>query len=271
MDKKICFVGGGNMAEAMVAGLINEKYNTDLISVIDRNEDKLSALKSNYGVNIYQAYGDVISQSDVVILAIKPQQMANLIADIRELIDNQLIVTVAAGIEVSVYEKLFAKPISFARVIPNTPSSLGYGATGIYYNAKVTKEQQKCVVAIMQTMGIAEIVDDEAMIDVIAACAGSGPAYYLQFMEYMVNAAVKCGLDKEKAENLIAQTCLGAAQMAKHSGQSIAKLRKNVTSKKGITAEALNVFEQSDLSRIVEDAINANINRAKEISKELSD
>ncbi|MGQ4001433.1 pyrroline-5-carboxylate reductase [Francisellaceae bacterium CB300] len=269
MNKKICFIGGGNMAEAMIAGLINKEYNSSLISVIDRNKDKLEALKNKYGVMTCQSYGSAIKQSDVVILAIKPQQMASLIAEIKDDIENQLIITVAAGIEVEVYEKLFAKKVALARVIPNTPSSLGFGATGIYFNVNVSEEQKDCVNAIMESMGIVEIVDDEAMLDVIAACASSGPAYYLQFMEHMVNAATKLGLDNKKAEHLVVQTCLGAAQIAKHSGQSISKLRENVTSKKGITAEALNVFEKSDLAGIVENAIVANINRAKEISKEL--
>ncbi len=271
MNKEICFIGGGNMAEAMIAGLINKEYDPNLISVIDKNQDKLTSLENNYGVKIHSSYNDVIERRDIIILAIKPQQMADLIADIKDSISNQLIVTVAAGIEVEVYEKLFAKKVAFARVIPNTPSSLGFGATGVYFNSNVLEEQKSCVNNIMKSMGIIEVVDDEAMIDIIAACASSGPAYYLQFMEHMVNAATKSGLDKEKAEHLVVQTCLGAAQIAKHSEQSISKLRENVTSKKGITAEALNVFEKSNLGGMVENAIDANINRAKEISKELSE
>jgi pyrroline-5-carboxylate reductase len=269
MNKKICFVGGGNMAEAMIAGLISKNYDSRLISVVDRNQDKLSALKDNYDVMTYQSYRSIISDSDVIILAIKPQQMGSLITEIKTYIKDQLIITVAAGIEVKVYESLFAKQVAFARVMPNTPASLGYGATGVYFNRNVSASQQDVAESILQTMGIVEVVDDEYKVDIVAACSGSGPAYFFAFMEYLVSATTKKGLDSEQAKRLVIQTCLGAAKMAQASNQSIATLRQNVTSKKGITAEALNVFEKSDLVGIVENAIDVNISKAKEISRDL--
>ena len=269
MNKKICFIGGGNMAEAMIAGLVSKKYDASLISVIDRNQNKLSALKNNYGVMTYQLYGSVIKQSDVVILAIKPQQMAGLILDIKDNIDRQLVITVAAGIGVEIYESLFSKQVAFARAMPNTPASLGYGATGVYFNNNVSALQKNVAENILQTMGIVEVVDDEYKIDVVAACSGSGPAYFFAFMEYLVSATTKKGLDSEQVKRLVIQTCLGASKMAQASNHSIGTLRENVTSKKGITAEALDVFEKANLARIVDNAIDANIARAKEISKEL--
>lgn len=270
MDKKICFIGGGNMAEAMIAGLVNKKYDANLVSVIDRNQDKLSALKNKYGIKTYLSYSDVVSESDVVILAIKPQQMGTLIAEIKDSIDKQLIMTVAAGIDVAVYEKLFDKQIAFVRTMPNTPAGIGYGATGVYLNNNVSLSQKDTVVNILQTMGVVEIVDEEYKINTVAACSGSGPAYFFAFMEHMVTAATKQGLDSKQAEQLVMQTCLGAAKMAQASTQSIATLRQNVTSKKGTTAEALNVFEKANLATIVEEALTANIDRSQEISKELS-
>jgi pyrroline-5-carboxylate reductase len=271
MNKKICFIGGGNMAEAMIAGLISKRYDANLIKVVDRNENKLSTLKDNYGVMTFQSYKDVISNSDVIILAIKPQQMASLIVSIKDSIDNQLIITVAAGIDVAVYEKLFAKQVAFARAMPNTPAGIGYGATGVYFNDNVGTLQKDVVVNILQAMGIVEVVDEESKINIVAACSGSGPAYFFAFMEHMVAAATKKGLDSEQAKRLVMQTSLGAAKMAQASNQSISELRKNVTSKKGITAEALSIFEKSNLAEIVENAIDANISRAIEISKELSE
>ena len=270
MNKRICFIGGGNMAEAMIAGLISKKYDANLISVIDRNQDKLVALKNNYNVITYQSYSDVIKQSDVIILAIKPQQMANLIVDIKDSISNQLIMTVAAGIAVKIYEKLFAKKIAFARTMPNTPAGFGYGATGVYFNTNVCASQKGIAEKILQAMGIVEVVDEEYKIDIVAACSGSGPAYFFAFMEYMVAAATRKGLDGGQAKRLVIQTCLGAAEMSQASEQSIAVLRENVTSRKGITAEALAVFEKSNLAEIIEKAVEANMGRAKEISIELS-
>ncbi|QLE79537.1 pyrroline-5-carboxylate reductase [Francisella sp. Scap27] len=270
MIKSICFIGGGNMAEAMISGMVNSSYESQSICVVDRNELKRESLKSKYGIRVSVDLIEEVEKADILVLAIKPQQMSELILEIKDTVKDQLIVTVAAGIEVVVYEKLFSKPICISRTIPNTPSSIGFGATGIYFNENVTKDHEEQVINMMSSIGIVEVVEKESMIDVIAACASSGPAYYLQFMECMVAAVVKQGLDKEKAERLVIQTCLGAAQMAKQSDKSISTLRENVTSKKGITAAALNVFEKSNLGDIVREAIDANIDRANELSKEIS-
>ena len=271
MIKSICFIGGGNMAEAMISGMVNSNYESQSICVVDRNELKRESLKSKYGIRVSVNLIEEVEKADILVLAIKPQQMSELILEIKDTVKDQLIVTVAAGIEVVVYEKLFSKPVCILRTIPNTPSSIGFGATGIYFNENVTKDHEEQVINMMSSIGIVEVVEKESMIDVIAACASSGPAYYLQFMECMVAAVVKQGLDKEKAERLVIQTCLGAAQMAKQSDKSISTLRENVTSKKGITAAALNVFEKSNLGDIVREAIDANIDRANELSKEISE
>lgn len=269
---KICFIGGGNMASAMIAGMVAHGYNAQDIIVFDRNEEKLQNLVQKYSIKTSNYLIDTVKQADILILSIKPQGMADLIKQIRDFVtDRQIIVTVAAGIETKAYEKLFAKEVSFVRSIPNTPSSLGYGATGIYFNDNVNDTSKKMIVDIMKTMGVVTVVEDEKEIDVIAAVASSGPAYYFQFMEHMINAAIKRGLEKSQAEKLVAQTCLGAAQMALNSDQDIATLRKNVTSKNGITFEALQTFEKFDLGDIVDRAIQANTDRAKELTQEFSD
>ncbi|APC91056.1 MULTISPECIES: pyrroline-5-carboxylate reductase [Francisella] len=268
---KICFIGGGNMAAAMIAGMTSHGYKSQDIIVFDRNEHKRLSLYNKYNIGVSNSLLDTVKCADILILAIKPQNMPDLIKDIRESITSrQVIVTVAAGIQTNAYERLFNKEISFARTIPNTPSSLGYGATGIYFNGNITANKKAIVIDIMQTIGIVTVVKDEKEIDIIAAIASSGPAYYFQFMEHMVNAAVKQGLDKSQAEKLVAQTCLGAAQMALNSDEDMSALRKNVTSKKGITYEALITFEKFELGRIIDNAIQANIARAQELAKEFS-
>ncbi|MEY8702920.1 pyrroline-5-carboxylate reductase family protein, partial [Francisella philomiragia] len=134
----------------------------------------------------------------------------------------------------------------------------------------ISEDDRSEVICIMRTMGEVVVVDKEDEIDVIAAIASSGPAYYFQFMEHMVNAAVKRGLSKQQAEKLVAQTCLGAAQMALKSDEDMATLRKNVTSKKGITFEALCTFERFSLGEIIDNAIQANITRAQQLAQEFS-
>ncbi|ASG68568.1 pyrroline-5-carboxylate reductase [Francisella halioticida] len=269
---KICFIGSGNMASAMIAGMVAHGYNTQDIVIFDRNEEKCQNLVQKYSIRISNSLVETVKQADVLILAIKPQGMVDLIKEIRDFITaGQIIVTVAAGIETNAYEKLFGKEISFVRTIPNTPSSLGYGATGVYFNNNVNDTSKNLIIDIMKTMGTVTVAEDEKEINVIAAIASSGPAYYFQFMEHMINAAIKRGLGKLQAEKLVAQTCLGAAQMVLNSDGDIATLRKNVTSKKGITFEALKTFEKFDLGNIVDKAIQSNINRAKELTKEFSD
>ncbi|QIV94099.1 pyrroline-5-carboxylate reductase [Allofrancisella frigidaquae] len=272
MNTKICFLGGGNMAKAMISGLVKSNFNPTNITVIDRNLDKLKILSNKYGVEVSKPLSDAIAESDIIVLAIKPQQMGELIKSIKEYVSGtQLIISVAAGIQIGVYTKLFGKEVALARVIPNTPSSLGYGATGIYFNENVDSKQRNIVMDVMSAMGIIVVVDNEDKIDVVAACASSAPAYYLQFMEHMVKAAVKNGLAEDQASILVIQSCLGAAQMALNSGDSIETLRKNVTSKKGITAEALKVFEDFGLEVIVDKAIKANIRRSQELTKEFGE
>ncbi|MBK2026349.1 pyrroline-5-carboxylate reductase [Francisella philomiragia] len=268
---KVCFIGGGNMAAAMIAGMVNHGYDGQDVIVFDRNEDKRENLVSRYGIRSSDSLLESIAIADIIILAVKPQGMISLIRDIRDHTrDDQTIVTVAAGIKTNDYERMFAKNISFARTIPNTPSSLGYGATGIFFNKNISDDDKSEVINIMKTMGEVAVVEKEDEIDVIAAIASSGPAYYFQFMEHMVNAAVKRGLDKQQAEKLVAQTCLGAAQMALKGDEDMATLRKNVTSKKGITFEALYTFEKFDLGGIIDDAIQANITRAGQLAQEFS-
>ncbi|AJC49579.1 pyrroline-5-carboxylate reductase [Allofrancisella guangzhouensis] len=266
---RICFLGGGNMAKAMISGLVKSSFNPKNITVIDRNIDKLEALYSEYMIEISKPLSEAIAESEVIILAIKPQQMGELIKSIKNYVSSShLIISVAAGIQVAIYAKLFGKDIALARAIPNTPSSLGYGATGIYFNDSVDAKQKNIVINIMSSMGITVVVDTEYKIDVIAACASSGPAYYLQFMEYMIESAVKNGLARSQASILVLQTCLGTAHMALNSGDSIEILRESITSKKGITSEALKIFEESNLRGIVDKAIKANIKRSKELTNE---
>ena len=269
MTEKICFIGGGNMAQAMIAGLVNKGFIAQNITVVDRNKSKCDFLKSRYKIKLLDNVSKAITESNILILAIKPQQMLELIASIKDdVTPEHLIITVAAGIQVFIYEKIFSKEIVLARVMPNMPSRVGYGATGIYFNKNINLKHRDIVTKIMQAIGIAVVVDKEEHIDVIAASAGSGPAYYLQFIEHLIESSIRHGLNKEQAKNLLVQTCLGTVQMILQSDKDLQTLRENVTSKKGITAEALKVFADFNLGEIVDKAIQANIDRSKELSKE---
>ncbi|MFC4893171.1 pyrroline-5-carboxylate reductase [Pseudofrancisella aestuarii] len=269
MDFKVCFVGGGNMAGSMISGLVEDGFYPSNITVFDRNLDKLKKLAEVYGVSFSQNLEEMVSNNHVVVLAVKPQQMEGIVLQIKEVIkeNNNFIITVAAGISSSVYKSLFGFDVSLARVMPNTPASIRCGASGIFLNLNVSDREKEIVEYMMRTMGVIVIVDEEYKIDVVTACAGSAPAYFLLFMECVIDEARRMGLSSVQAKLLVTQTALGAAKMAMRSDDDIEVLRSKITSKGGTTAESLRVFEDKGIKNIVAKAMQANIRRSKELTE----
>ena len=272
MNFKLSFLGGGNMATSMIAGLVADGFEAKNITVFDRNADKLERLNSNYGVQTTLDINEAVNISEMIVLSVKPQQMTEVASKFSDIVvnDNKYIVTVAAGLSIAFYEKIFSEKTAVARVMPNTPSSVKSGAAGIYFNANVSDLEKEQVEYMMNTMGVSVVVDTESKIDVVAACAGSAPAYFLLFMENMIKEAIEMGLTAEQAKSLVVTTMFGTAKMAQQSDEEISTLRKNVTSKGGTTAEALRVFNESGLEKITAKAMQANVNRSKELSEELN-
>ncbi|APC97151.1 pyrroline-5-carboxylate reductase [Francisella frigiditurris] len=269
MDFKVCFVGGGNMAGSMISGLVEDGFYPSNITVFDRNLDKLKKLAEVYGVSFSQNLKEMVSNNHVVVLAVKPQQMEDVVSQIKEVVreNSNFIITVAAGISSSVYKSLFGFDVSLARVMPNTPASIRCGASGIFLNPNVSDREKEIVEYMMRTMGVIIIVDEEYKIDVVTACAGSAPAYFLLFMECVIDEARRMGLSSEQAKLLVTQTALGAAKMAMRSDDDIEVLRNKITSKGGTTAESLKIFDDGGIKDLVAKAMQANIRRSKELTE----
>ena len=269
--KKIGFIGGGNMANSLISGLIASGHSAQQIWVSDPDQEKLSALATSMHINTSATNDALISEVDVVVLAVKPQAMAeviqNSIASFNKA--NILLVSIAAGINQQSLSKWLGKNKSIVRCMPNTPALVQTGATGLHANNNVNAEQRDLAENIMRSVGIAVWVDSEAELDAVTAVSGSGPAYFFLLMEAMEKSALELGLTKHTAQLLIEQTALGAARIALESTESPGALRKRVTSPGGTTEQAIKTFEQGGFTDLVKQALQAANDRSIALSKEL--
>lgn len=273
MTHKIVFIGGGNMASSLISGLINAGWAGGQITVVDHNADKCESLTSEYGVHaITEPAADTLD-ADALVLAVKPQVMGQTVRDLAGRIGEHrpLVISVAAGISLAALHKWLGAGFACVRAMPNTPSLLGVGATGLYADDGVSADQRQLADDITRTAGITSWVAREELIDAVIATSGSGPAYFFAFMEAMQKGAIELGLPENNARELVLQTALGAARMALESGDDPATLRAKVTSKGGTTAEALQHFAEGDLERLVAGAMTASSTRAGEMAQELID
>jgi len=265
----IGFIGSGNMAEALIKGIIRAGvYLPRDIYISDVLPDRLEMLVAKYGVQRAQDNGALASTADTIILSVKPQMLATVLEEIKTNIGkNSLIVSIAAGKRIAaITDALGDMPV--VRVMPNTPALVGEGASALYANKKAKKKLPE-VVKLFSAVGRAVVVEDEDLIDAVTAVSGSGPAYYFLLMEEMIKAGIEMGLPADVVKDLVLQTAKGAAMLALEAdknGESPADLRRKVTSPKGTTEAAMEVFAKGDLG----DIINAGVKRAQARSKELS-
>ena len=266
---KVGFIGAGNMAASILGGLIQSGLPAASIYVSNRSAGKLDALKEKYPtINTTHDNAEVVNNVDYVLLAVKPQIMSTACADFKDLdLSNKCAISVAAGVTCETLNKLLGADTPVVRSMPNTPSLIGYGATGLYANDKVSKQQRDATSAIFDAVGKSIWVDDEDLMDVVTAVSGSGPAHYFLFMESVVQGGMDLGLPEETARELAAQTALGAAAMVQQNGDTeIGQLRRNVTSPGGTTAAALDTLNEHKLPEIVKKALEASVKRGKELA-----
>ncbi|RLV58261.1 pyrroline-5-carboxylate reductase [Parashewanella curva] len=266
---KICFIGSGNMTRSIVSGLVSSGYSTELIETTNPSLPKLEAMKADFGVKVSQDNEQAVKNSDVVVLGVKPQLMQSVCEALSHLdLSKKLIITIAAGIPCQRYHDYFKQQINLIRTMPNTPTQIGVGVTGIYAPAEITDTQKQCCESIMKTGGEVVWVDEESELNQVIALAGSSPAYFFLFMEAMIEAGEKMSLPKEQVGLMVQQAALGAAEMVKQNPNlSAAQLRQNVTSKGGTTAKAIETFEQGGIRSLVDNAMTNCINRAEEMEK----
>jgi len=267
MNSTIGFIGAGNMNSAIIGGLIKSGMSPEQVIVSNPSNPKLTHLAETFGVKTTSDNKAVAEQADVIIIGVKPHYVADVCAEISDLVSNTLIISVAAGVSMLKIAEHFTPSQAIIRVMPNTPSLVGKGATGLCPNPHASSEQTQMAKSIFETVGITEVINDEALMDLVTAISGSGPAYFFYIIEAMVKEAVQQGMPEEQAKALIYQTAAGAAEMLQQSDLSPEQLRKNVTSPGGTTAAALDSLTQDDVSRSIQRAVVAAVRRGNELGK----
>jgi len=269
--KKIVFIGGGNMGEALISGLlISKQWIPSEIVVTDRRTSALEALQQKYNVQTETDNVKAIDQAAIILLAVKPQQMVSVLQEIgTHITAHQLVLSIAAGISCASIEKFLAPEVPVIRVMPNTPALIGAAASALTQGRAATPAHLKIAEHILSTSGIVVTVP-ETMMDAVTAISGSGPAYVFYVAEAMKEAAQSLGLSSEIADKLIRQTILGAGRMLASSPEEPQELRRRVTSPGGTTEAALHVMEQGQLKSIFAKALQRAAERSLELSQEAS-
>lgn len=267
--KKISFIGAGNMSKAIISGLVEKGYSAANIMASNPSEGKLIALKDSLDINITHNNQEAIDFADIVILAVKPQLMQSVCEDFTLTNPNTLFVSIAAGLSVKRLADFLPDQAQIVRVMPNTPSAIGLGMSGIYATSAISEQQVTLVEQIMQSVGKTLVVNKENDINTVIAAAGSSPAYFFLIAEVMQQAAIEMGLDKGAARLLVEQAMLGSASlMSHHSDLELSELRSQVTSKGGTTAKAVESLQQDNIDKMFANAMQAAVTRAKEMSEQ---
>lgn len=271
-ETKIGFIGAGNMASALIGGLIKHGSRPERLMAFDPDTAKTGALNGRFSIRAAENNARLVRECDIVVLAVKPQLMRGVLAPLAQIMPATppLIVSIAAGIRIASIEKWLGRSLAVIRVMPNTPALVGVGAAALYANEHTGDEQRRAADALMQSVGIAAWVDDERQLDTVTGLSGSGPAYFMLFMQAMVEAAVERGLARDTARALVLQTCRGAAELARESGESLEQLRTNVTSPGGTTERGLETMRAAAIEAIIGSAVKAASDRADELATTLA-
>ncbi|MBA7504673.1 Pyrroline-5-carboxylate reductase [subsurface metagenome] len=265
-EMKITIIGGGNMGEAMLSAILKKGLSTpQAISVSDIDEARRQYLGQEYGVAAVSSNQLAVTKGEVVVLAIKPQNLIEVMTELNgQLKSNQLVLSIIAGARINTL-RLGLNHSRVVRAMPNMPAQIGEGISVWTATTEVTQQQKEWASSILGAMGKAIYVDDEKYIDMATAVSGSGPAYFFLMVESLVNAAVQIGLPYDTAQELVLQTILGSGHVIQRSGKSPAELRRMVTSPGGTTAEALLQLEKGKFNDLIMQAVSAAYDKAKRL------
>lgn len=265
---KIAFLGGGNMAAALIGGLLKTAWPAARIVVAEPVAERADWLKAQFGVAVKASGAELPTDSDALVLAVKPQQMAAALAGLA-LKPGAVVVSIAAGVRLATLQRLLGKHLAYVRTMPNTPALLGAGITGLFAPAGTSSDARALAERLLAAAGACVWVQQEEQLDAVTALSGSGPAYFFLLVEALRDAGTALGLSAEVAAQLAAQTCVGAARMVGESGLDVAQLRANVTSKGGTTEAAVNHLESAGLRAIFSEALQQADARAKALGDAL--
>jgi pyrroline-5-carboxylate reductase len=269
-DTILSFIGGGNMAGSLIAGLITDGWNPASIRVSDSDNRQLERLSQRFPIMTTSDNAQAVKDADVVIMAVKPQVMEGVASALAASVSSKqpLVISIAAGIPEAALRQWLGDKTAIVRCMPNTPAMVQSGATAMYANPFVTDEQRSIAESILRAVGIIIWVDDEAMMDAVTALSGSGPAYIFLFLEALQSAGRELGFSGETAYLLALQTVFGAAKMALESEEDAATLRQRVTSPGGTTEHAISTFQEGGFEKLVSKALHAAAERSRELAKE---
>ena len=266
----IAFIGGGNMASALIAGLLREGFGADRITVVEHNAEAQQHLRNEFRVTVSGDLDAAAVAADVVVLAVKPQQLKAVAEQLLPLLENQLVVSIAAGVRAASLSAWLGDYALVVRTMPNTPAMIGAGVTALFALPAVSMAQRKQAETIMEAAGSVVWLEDEALMDVVTAVSGSGPAYVFYFMEAMQQAGMELGLSAVAARQLTLETFLGAAKLAQTSPEDVAQLRARVTSKGGTTEQAILSMQTAGVEAAINQAVYAAARRSKELGDALA-
>jgi pyrroline-5-carboxylate reductase len=261
---KISFIGGGNMARAIISGLLAQGCPAQDLMVVELDHDRRTGLKQDFGVNV-SADLPAAALADVIVLAVKPQQLRDVAIFLGSLLNRQLVVSIAAGVRCADLSRWLGDYGALVRVMPNTPAQIQAGVSALYAAPGTNAEQRQQAGLLLGAVGACVWLEDEAQMDVVTAISGSGPAYVFYFLEAMQQAGAELGLQPAQARVLAIQTVLGAAKLAFGSEHDFATLRAQVTSKGGTTEQAILSMESSQVSTGIVRAIHAAAHRSAEL------
>ncbi|MFD1121784.1 pyrroline-5-carboxylate reductase [Methylophilus flavus] len=266
---RIAFIGGGNMAQALITGLKQRAFPMQQITVIDPDAGKHDRLQKNLGVLTAQSLSGQALHVDVIVLAVKPQQLKAVAESLAPFLQSQLVISVAAGIRTADLSRWLNGYRTLVRTMPNTPAQIQAGVTGVFALADVNDTQRQLADTLLQAAGEVVWLTDEAQLDAVTAISGSGPAYVFLLIEALTEAGVALGLDQAQALKLSIATFRGASLLAAASETPVATLREQVTSKGGTTEQGLLSLNQHNIHAIMQHAAQQAANRAKTLGDEL--
>jgi pyrroline-5-carboxylate reductase len=265
---KICFVGGGNMASALIGGLLKRGFAATNINVVDVNQESCMRLHNDYGVSASTDLAAGVAQSECILLSVKPQQLQELALLLAPMLSGQLVISIAAGIRAKDLACWLGTE-NIVRAMPNTPALIRSGITGLYALPAVGAAQRHDAHTIMAAVGNTLWLDSETMMDAVTAVSGSGPAYVFYFIEALQLAARELGFNSQDARRLVMDTFMGAIKLAEASDEEVGELRSRVTSKNGTTERALLSMESKEVKHNIVSAVHAAALRSAEMGAEL--
>lgn len=267
---KIGFIGGGNMARSIIGGLLGKGYRPEHIMASAPSTATRESLTADFGINVSEDNQAVCAFADALVLAVKPQKLIPVCRELKHSLKSEtLLISVAAGITCNTIKAQFEESTPLVRCMPNTPSLVSRGVSGLFASAEVDEAQRAQAEAILASVGQVYWLAEETLLNAVTAVSGSGPAYFFLFMEAMVEGGTKLGLSPEMARAMALETAAGAAKLAASGDVELRELRRRVTSPGGTTERAIAVFEARQLRSTVEEAMLACAERAKTLADEL--